>query len=102
LYVTFTTCVTFTTFVCTIQSPEGKRLLLQKNGKIGKQTVKKLYEESDRFPNRLIEQYLELLDRFELASSTNKGKMLVYSLAYCSQINHLTNHYILVLQWSFS
>ncbi|KAL3867461.1 hypothetical protein ACJMK2_044663 [Sinanodonta woodiana] len=47
------------------------------NGKISKDEAEKLYLEDDNFPNQYIEQYITLLDRFEVAILVEGGNKLI-------------------------
>ncbi|XP_052793676.1 leucine-rich repeat serine/threonine-protein kinase 1-like [Mya arenaria] len=58
-------------------SPEGKQLLKIGQGKIHREEVRKVYMNAgDQFPSKFIDQYIELLERFELAASISQTKKL--------------------------
>ena len=58
-----------------LQSPYGKLLLTQGKGKISRSEVVRLYNEDDRFPSFLNDQYIKLLERFEIAVAVNNSQM---------------------------
>ncbi|KAK3595142.1 hypothetical protein CHS0354_028574 [Potamilus streckersoni] len=47
------------------------------DGKISKDEAEKLYSQDENFPNQYIEQYITLLDRFEVAILVEGGKKLI-------------------------
>lgn len=52
-------------------SPYGKLLLTQGKGKVNRNEVIRLYNEDERFPSFLNDQYIKLLERFEIAVPVN-------------------------------
>jgi len=49
--------------------------LREGQGKIRREDVRRIYVEAgDKFPLDFIDQYIELLERFELAASVNQTK----------------------------
>ena len=61
------------------QSKDGRALLKAGTGKIKKTDVMRIYEEDPRFPAQYFIQYLELLERFEIAVSlSGTGRSELY------------------------
>ena len=60
---------------CVLQAPFGKVLLTQGKGKVSRKEVIRLYNEDERFPTFLNDQYIKLLERFEIAVPVNNSQM---------------------------
>ncbi|XP_053405645.1 leucine-rich repeat serine/threonine-protein kinase 1-like isoform X2 [Mercenaria mercenaria] len=59
-------------------SPKGKTHLRQGRGKISRRDAELIYKESAKFPSEFVDQYLELLERFEIAASISQSEFLFF------------------------
>ncbi|XP_060551521.1 leucine-rich repeat serine/threonine-protein kinase 1-like [Ruditapes philippinarum] len=59
-------------------SPNGKKYLRQGRGKISRHDAERVYIEAGKFPPEFKDQYIELLERFEIAASISQSAFLFF------------------------
>ena len=70
-----------------LQSSQGRELLKRGYGQIRRSEVKSLYLGDPRFPEAFVDQYIELLERFEIAVAVSQTMYVSHYMPhnYCNR-----------------